>query len=132
MLFDSELSLFAYVGLFLLLGIIVKNGIMMIDLALQKIRVEKKTAFDAIYGACLIRFRPILMTGLTSIFAGIPLAIGLGIDTSLRRPLGLVIIGGLIVAQILTLFVTPGIFLYAHKIQVNFLNKYRLTRSSRS
>ncbi|MEI6054816.1 MAG: efflux RND transporter permease subunit [Lentisphaerota bacterium] len=132
LLFDSELSLFAYVGLFLLLGIIVKNGIMMIDLALQKIRVEKKTAFDAIYGACLIRFRPILMTGLTSIFAGIPLAVGLGIDTSLRRPLGLVIIGGLIVAQILTLFVTPGIFLYAHKIQINILNKYRLTKSSRS
>lgn len=132
LLFDSELSLFAYVGLFLLLGIIVKNGIMMIDLALQKIRLEKKTALDAIYSACLIRFRPILMTGLTSILGGIPLAIGLGMDTSLRRPLGLVIIGGLISAQILTLFVTPGIFLYAHRIQVNILNKYRLTKSSRS
>lgn len=131
LLFKSELSLFAYVGLFLLLGIIVKNGIMMVDLALQKIALEKKTASEAIYSACLIRFRPILMTGLTSIFGGIPLAIGMGVDTALRRPLGLVIIGGLIIAQILTLFITPGIFLYAHKIQTNFLNKYRLTRSGR-
>ncbi len=131
LLFKSELSLFAYVGLFLLLGIIVKNGIMMVDLALQKIALENKTASEAIYSACLIRFRPILMTGLTSIFGGIPLAIGLGIDTTLRRPLGLVIIGGLIIAQILTLFVTPGIFIYAHKIQTNILNKYRLTKSSR-
>lgn len=131
LLFKSELSLFAYVGLFLLLGIIVKNGIMMVDLALQKIRLENRTASDAIYRACLIRFRPILMTGLTSIFGGIPLAIGLGVDTSLRRPLGIVIIGGLITAQILTLFITPGIFLYAHKIQTNILNKYRLTRSSK-
>ncbi len=129
LLFNSELSLFAYVGLFLLLGIVVKNGIMMVDLALQKIRLEKKTALDAIYSACLIRFRPILMTGLTSIFGAIPLAIGLGMDTSLRRPLGLVILGGLIIAQILTLFITPGIFLYAYKFQTAILDKHRMTKS---
>jgi len=129
LLFNSELSLFAYVGLFLLLGIVVKNGIMMVDLALQKIRLENKTALDAIYSACLVRFRPILMTGLTSIFGAIPLAIGFGIDTSLRRPLGLVILGGLIIAQILTLFITPGIFLYAYKFQTIFLDKHRMTKS---
>lgn len=131
LLFNSELSLFAYVGLFMLLGIIVKNGIMMVDLALQKISIEEKTATDAIYSACIIRFRPILMTGLTSIFGAIPLAVGLGMDTSLRRPLGLVILGGLVVAQILTLFITPGIFLYAYKFQTLFLNKYRMTKSGR-
>ena len=129
LLFNSELSLFAYVGLFLLLGIVVKNGIMMVDLALQKISLEKKTALDAIYSACLVRFRPILMTGLTSIFGAIPLTIGLGMDTSLRRPLGLVILGGLIIAQILTLFITPGIFLYAYKVQTVILDRYKMTKT---
>ncbi|HJO96158.1 MAG TPA: efflux RND transporter permease subunit [Victivallales bacterium] len=122
-LFNSQLSIFAYIGLFLLLGIIVKNGIMMVDLAVQKMSKENKTPEKAIYSACLIRFRPMLMTGLTSIFGAIPLVIGFGCDASLRRPLGLIILGCLIVAQILTLFVTPGIFLYMQNIHSRYLTK---------
>jgi hydrophobic/amphiphilic exporter-1 (mainly G- bacteria), HAE1 family len=122
-IFGSQLSIFAYIGLFLLLGIIVKNGIMMVDLAIQKMDKENKTPRNAIYSACLIRFRPMLMTGLTSIFGAIPLVIGFGCDASLRRPLGLIILGGLIVAQILTLFVTPGIFLYMQNIHSKYFKK---------
>jgi len=125
----SELSIFAYVGIFLLMGIVVKNGIMMVDFAIQEMRDQNKTPIDAIYNACLIRFRPILMTGLTSIVGALPIVIGIGADSSLRRPLGLMIVGGLIASQIITLFVTPGIFVYMQKIQGEYLDKYQLTRS---
>lgn len=125
----SELSLFAYIGMFMLIGIVAKNGIMMVDFSLQDIRNNNTSASDAIYRACLVRFRPILMTGLTAIAAALPIVIGIGSNAELRRPLGIVIIGGLIVSQLVTLFVTPGFFIYMQKIQERHLNKYRFTRA---
>ena len=102
----------------------------MVDFAIQRIENEGMSAFDAIHEACIVRFRPILMTGLTSIMGALPIAIGFGIDATLRRPLGLVIVGGLVVSQIITLFVTPGVFIYMQAIQEKYLNKYRLTRGA--
>ncbi|HBA83689.1 MAG TPA: acriflavine resistance protein B [Verrucomicrobia bacterium] len=118
-LFHQELSLYAYIGIFMLLGIIAKNGIMMVDFAIQE-KEAGKNSFDAIYNACLIRFRPILMTGISSIMGAMPIAVGYGADGASRIPLGLIIVGGLAFAQIITLFVTPGIFLYMDVVQKRF------------
>ncbi len=126
--FNSELSLYAYVGVFMLLGIVAKNGIMMIERANQNLEEGNVSDFDAIYEACLTRFRPILMTGVAAIMGAVPIALGFGADGSSRRPLGLIVVGGLIFSQVITLFVTPGIFLYMQKIQ-NKLNKYELFRA---
>jgi HAE1 family hydrophobic/amphiphilic exporter-1 len=126
--FRSELSLYAYIGMFMLLGIVSKNGILMVDFAQQKLE-EGKSTFDSIYGACDERFRPILMTGASTIMGAIPIALGFGADGSSRRPLGLIIVGGLAFAQVITLFVTPGIFLYMQKLQENFLDRFELSRS---
>lgn len=128
LIFNSQLDLYAYVGLFMLLGIIAKNGIMMIDFAKQN-REKGEDKFNSIYNACLVRFRPILMTGLAGIMGALPIAFGIGADGESRRPLGLVIIGGLTFAQIITLFVTPGIYLYMESFQEKFLDKFELTRS---
>lgn len=119
LIFRAELSLYAYIGVFMLLGVIAKNGIMMVDFAEQEMHKGKST-FDAIHSACVIRFRPILMTGLAAIAGAIPIAVGYGADGSSRIPLGLVIVGGLAFAQVITLFVTPGIFLYMDIIQRKF------------
>jgi len=116
LIFRAELNLYAYIGIFTLLGIIAKNGIMMVDFAEQQMHAGK-SAFDAIHEACLIRFRPILMTGLAAIAGAIPIAVGYGADGTSRIPLGLVIVGGLAFAQVITLFVTPGIFLYMDALQ---------------
>lgn len=120
LIFGAELSLYAYIGVFMLLGIIAKNGIMMVDFAEQEMH-KGKSPFDAIHSACIIRFRPILMTGLAAIAGAVPIAVGYGADGSSRIPLGLVIVGGLAFAQVITLFVTPGIFLYMDIIQRRFL-----------
>ena len=128
LLFNYELDLYAYVGLFMLLGIIAKNGIMMVDFAKQN-REKGENKFNSIYNACLVRFRPILMTGLAAIMGALPIALGIGADGESRRPLGLVIVGGLTFAQIITLFVTPGIYLYMESFQENFLDKFELARS---
>jgi len=117
LVFGAELSLYAYIGMFMLLGIVAKNGIMMVDFAQQHLNETHSSDFDAIYHACLIRFRPILMTGLAAIFGALPIALGYGADGSSRIPLGLIVVGGLIFAQVITLFVTPGIFLYMQKLQ---------------
>ncbi len=127
--FRSELSLYAYVGLFMLLGIVAKNGIMMVDFANVNLQKENATDFDAIYEACLVRFRPITMTGLAAIMGAVPIALGFGADGASRRPLGLIVVGGLIFSQIVTLYVTPGLFLYMQKFQAKFLDKFELTRS---
>lgn len=112
-LFGSELSLYAYIGLFTLLGIIAKNGIMMVDFAIQHYEENPdSTGVEAIHNACMIRFRPILMTGMSTIFGTLPMAMGYGADGSSRIPLGLIVVGGMVFAQVVTLFVTPGIFLY--------------------
>ncbi|MEI8351739.1 MAG: efflux RND transporter permease subunit, partial [bacterium] len=115
----SQLSLYAYIGVFVLLGLITKNGILMVDFALQR-KAEGMNSYDAIHSACLVRFRPILMTGMCAILGAMPIALGYGADASSRIPLGLVVVGGMMFAQVITLFVTPGIYLYMEKIQDRF------------
>jgi hydrophobic/amphiphilic exporter-1 (mainly G- bacteria), HAE1 family len=129
LIFRASLSLYAYIGMFMLLGIVSKNGILMVDFAKQRME-EGMNGFDSIYEACRERFRPILMTGASTIVGAIPIAMGFGADGSSRQPLGLIIVGGLLFAQVLTLFVTPGIFLYMQQFQERFLDRIDLARSS--
>jgi HAE1 family hydrophobic/amphiphilic exporter-1 len=132
LLFRSELSMYAYIGMFMLLGIVSKNGILMIDFANQNLEEEKTTNFEAIYNACLVRFRPILMTGASTIVGAMPIALGFGADGASRRPLGLMVMGGLMFAQVVTLFITPAIFLYMQDLQDKYLDRFDLLRSGAS
>lgn len=114
------LSLYAYLGLILLIGIVKKNGIMMVDFALDNIRTKGESAEKSIFDACLVRFRPIMMTTVTAIMGAVPIAFGFGPGAESRRPLGYVIIGGLLVSQLITLFLTPIIYLYLEPMRERF------------
>ena len=107
----------AIIGIILLIGIVKKNAIMMVDFALDVERKEGKSPEEAIYQACLLRFRPIMMTTAAAILGGLPLALGTGTGSELRRPLGISIVGGMIVSQMLTLFTTPVVYLYMDRLR---------------
>ena len=112
MLFKQDLSVVAIIGIILLIGIVKKNGIMMVDFAMEAEREHGKSATDAIYDACLLRFRPIMMTTMAALLAGIPLAVGQGMGSELRRPLGIAMVGGLLLSQVLMLYTTPVIYIF--------------------
>ena len=116
----TELSIVALIGIILLIGIVKKNGIMMIDFALEAERKEHKSATDAIYQACLLRFRPIMMTTMAALLGGLPLALGSGIGSELRKPLGIAMVGGLLVSQVLTLYTTPVIYIFFDNLAHRF------------
>jgi multidrug efflux pump len=124
LIFHIDLSVIAIIGVILLIGIVKKNGILMIDFALAAERIEKKSSEEAIYQACLLRFRPILMTTMAAIFGALPLALGTGTGSELRRPLGITIIGGLIVSQMLTLYTTPVVYLFMDRLRIRWARKH--------
>ncbi len=123
-----DFSIIALIGIILLIGIVKKNAIMMIDFALEAKRVEHKSSRDAIYEAAVLRFRPIMMTTMAAMFGAIPLVIGFGIGSELRRPLGVAIVGGLLISQMLTLFTTPVIYLELENLSLWCKNKWRRLR----
>jgi HAE1 family hydrophobic/amphiphilic exporter-1 len=127
-LFGQEASLYAFVGMFMLMGIVKKNGIMIVDFARQRVEAGQP-AEQAIHDASVDRFRPILMTTLAAVFGALPIALGYGADGSSRRPLGLVVVGGLIVSQFITLYITPVIYLYLEQFQENVLDRTSFFRS---
>ncbi|HEY7165253.1 MAG TPA: efflux RND transporter permease subunit [Candidatus Binatia bacterium] len=130
-LFGEEASLYAFVGLFMLMGIVKKNGIMIVDFALQRVAAGESVE-KAIHDASMDRFRPIIMTTLAAVFGALPIALGFGADGASRRPLGLVIVGGLVVSQFITLFITPVIYLYLEEFQEKVLDRTSFFRSSRA
>ncbi len=122
-LFHQDLSVVAIIGIVLLIGIVKKNGIMMVDFALEAERKHGKNATDAIYEACLLRFRPIMMTTMAALLAGLPLALGTGFGSELRRPLGIAMVGGLLLSQALTLYTTPVIYIFFDNLAQRFAPK---------
>jgi len=126
LLTGTDMSIIALIGIILLIGIVKKNAIMMIDFALQAEREQGLPPVEAIYQACLLRFRPIMMTTMAALFGGLPLAIGMGVGSELRKPLGITIVGGLIVSQMLTLFTTPVVYLFFDRLQWRVMKLHRL------
>jgi multidrug efflux pump len=127
MLFKQDLNVISIIGIVLLIGIVKKNAIMMIDFALQEEREGGKSTEDSIFEACMLRFRPILMTTMAALFGALPLAFGTGTGSELRRPLGITIVGGLIVSQLLTLYTTPVVYLTLDRLRLRMIGKQRDT-----
>jgi multidrug efflux pump len=127
LLFGQDLNVISIIGIVLLIGIVKKNAIMMIDFALQAERQDGKSTADAIFDACMLRFRPILMTTMAALFGAVPLAFGTGTGSELRRPLGIAIIGGLIVSQMLTLYTTPVVYLYMDRFSLWWARRHGST-----
>ena len=125
LLFHQDFSMVAIIGIILLIGIVKKNGIMMVDFALEGERKHGKNATEAIYDACLLRFRPIMMTTMAALLAGLPLALGTGYGSELRKPLGIVMVGGLLLSQVLTLYTTPVIYIFFDNLSQHFAHKSR-------
>ena len=123
MLFKTEFTIIALIGVILLIGIVKKNAILMIDFAIEAERKEGKGPEEAIYQACLLRFRPITMTTMAALLGGLPLALGVGTGSELRRPLGIAIVGGLIFSQMLTLYTTPVVYLYLDRLQLAWAHR---------
>jgi multidrug efflux pump len=130
LIFHIDLSVIAVIGVILLIGIVKKNAILMIDFALAAERIDHKTSEEAIFQACILRFRPILMTTMAALFGALPLALGTGTGSELRRPLGVTIIGGLIVSQMLTLYTTPVVYLYLDRLRLRWENRRHKSISS--
>jgi multidrug efflux pump len=122
-LFNLDLDIVAIIGIILLIGIVKKNGIMMVDFALDAERNHGMNATEAIYQASLLRFRPIMMTTMAALLSGIPLAFGTGIGSELRKPLGVAMVGGLLFSQVLTLYTTPVIYIFFDNLGARFLHK---------
>jgi multidrug efflux pump len=132
MLFKIDLNVISIIGIILLIGIVKKNAIMMIDFALVAEREHGKTTTAAIFEACQLRFRPILMTTMAALFGALPLAFGTGTGSELRRPLGITIVGGLIVSQMLTLYTTPVVYLFFDRLRLRFQGKQSITLSPKA
>jgi multidrug efflux pump len=127
MLFHMDLNVMSIIGIVLLIGIVKKNAIMMIDFALAAERLDGKSTVEAIFDACMLRFRPIMMTTVAALFAALPLAFGTGTGSELRRPLGITIVGGLLLSQLITLYTTPVVYLALDRLRLRVLGKDRDT-----
>jgi multidrug efflux pump len=127
LVFKNDLNVISIIGIVLLIGLVKKNAIMMIDFALVAEREHGKSTKDAILEACMLRFRPIMMTTMAALFGAVPLAFGTGTGSELRRPLGITIVGGLIVSQMLTLYTTPVIYLYMDGLRLKAMGKHHDT-----
>jgi multidrug efflux pump len=129
MLFGKELNIIAMIGVILLIGIVKKNAIIMIDLAIESQRIKDIPPETAIYEAAVLRFRPIMMTTMAALFGAMPLAIGFGYGGDLRQPLGISIMGGLVLSQLLTLYTTPVVYLYLDRLRLRFSRKKPVSAS---